>query len=258
MISEYFLGLAEGGSHTVPEIDATVAAPINARMYTVFFVVDYVSNENPAGRIPKPSQRLQNVDPLATLTQDTRRKRQQKKPETPTRQPHGARPARPASIRASRQIQRSQNRLAVALLFTPRRESRQQPSQTQQQAPATPSPLVRNFDYSSPLHRYDEDVFSNSGLAANSGLNSDSDLEQDILPRIKSLNLMPNRSKCLTVWNEVIIKSDNKLVQARAHLRMHIQAWAHQAWARRMVSKLIGINLLKLTSILLRLTSWDA
>jgi hypothetical protein len=151
---------------------------------------------NPAGRIPKPSQRLQNIDPLATLTKPTpappkatRQKQQSQKPQTPTRQrgPHLAQ--RPASIHASRQIHKSQNRHAVALLFTPR-NSRGRPSQAlgaqrQRQQPVSPSPLVRNPYNPTSLHRY------NLPDDLEAGSNSDSD--QDIQSGIKALNLTSGR-----------------------------------------------------------------
>jgi hypothetical protein len=126
----------------------------------------------------------------------TRKKQQSQKPQTPARQPHGSHPARPASIYASRQIQKSQNRRAVALLFSPHLNSGRQPgpsrtlgAQQQRHQPASPSPLVRNPNTLTPLHRYD--VFSPG--EANPGLDSDAEELEDIQSGIKSLNLVSGK-----------------------------------------------------------------
>lgn len=112
----------------------------------------------------------------------------QQNPQTPTRQ-RGHHPTRPASIYASRQIQKSQNRHAVSVLFTP--HSKQQPSQTQRQQhqPVSPSPLVRNPRNITSLSVPGD---SRRDLEANPGIpnsDSDSDSSQNIRSGMKSLNL---------------------------------------------------------------------
>jgi hypothetical protein len=149
------------------------------------FIRLYPKFSNSAGRVPKPSQRLQNIDPLATLTKPPKATRQQN-PQTLTRQ-RGRHPTRPASIYASHQIQKSQNRRAVSVLFTP--HSKRQPSQAQRQQPVSPSPLDRN---SRNITLLDLPADSGQDLEADPGIpgsDSDSDSNQDIRSGMKSLNL---------------------------------------------------------------------
>ena len=185
-----------------PVVDAAaVTTPVQTR--TLFIIRLYPKFINSAGRIPKPSQRLQNIDPLATLTKPTpalpkaTRQKLNQKPQTPTHQ-RGHHPARPASIYASRQIQKSQNRHAVSVLFTP--HSRRQPSQalgTQrwQHQPVSPSPLVRNPKNLTSLDDYNIPGDSGQYSEANPEIpGSDSDSDQDIRFGIKSLNLTSGKS----------------------------------------------------------------
>jgi len=109
-----------------------------------------------------------------------------KKPKTPV---PAVRTLPGSTTYASRQIQRSQNKRAAALLFTPATPR----SKQAHSAHGSPTPLAQSSHNLSPLrYRHNaEDISITSDPEANSG--SDSDSEENIRSGIQSLNLRPDR-----------------------------------------------------------------
>jgi hypothetical protein len=128
----------------------------------------------PQPRIRKPSKRLLEIDPLATITPARPKAKGRQKdpaPVTPA-------PLPPTSF-ASRQIQASQNRLAATVLFTPRRH-RGHPGSQQDQLPPSPTPYRA---YQTPL------------IPTPSSSSSDtSDLEDEVRNGLQRLDLQPQSS----------------------------------------------------------------
>lgn len=130
----------------------------------------YIFKKN-LGRIRKPSKRLQEIDPLATLTPapppKIRHQRQKQQVQTPV----------PSNF-ASRQIQGSQNRRAAAVLFTPHLQRQGAGLVSGHQLSPSPT-LQRAIQPQQPL-------LSFSG--------SDSEVEESVRVGLERLNLAPQTS----------------------------------------------------------------